>query len=111
MSKLDLTAWGAPTFEEFCRNPEKWRGREDDSLASADVGSQTLKGMVKKHIYEIEGYRCKSLEEVERVARNQGIPIRELDYRPELIPIGAGKCDILVKFVSKQEREKRATWA
>jgi hypothetical protein len=111
MSELDLGKWGAPSFEEFCRNRDQYLGTEDEDFAAVDAGSSTLKRQVKKHIYEIEGYRCKTLEEVERVARNQGIPIRDLDYRPELIPTGGGKCDIVVKFVPKHEREKRNAWS
>lgn len=107
--KANPAKYGAPTFEEFKRNPEKWTGRHDDLLSSADKGSQILKG-VQKHIYEIEGYRCSTLEEVEKIAASQGIPIRSLDYRPELIPLGGGKANILVKFVSKDVRERRADW-
>lgn len=98
-----------PTFEEFKRNRHKYLGRDDDNLASVDRGSLVLK-QVRKHIYEIEGYRCKSLEEVERVAASQGIPMRELDYRPCIIPQSGHRCDILVKFVPKHVREKRNAW-
>ena len=105
----DPSKYGAPTFDEFRRHPEKWLGRADDSLSSADQGSQFLKN-VKRHIYEIEGYRCKTIEEVEKIAASQGIPLRMLDYRAELVPIGGGKADILVKFISKEQRENRADW-
>lgn len=99
-----------PSFEEFCKNRDKYLGREDDRFAEADAGANNLKKYTQRHIYEIEGYRCKTLEEVQRVANNQGIPIKSLDYRPEIIPLGGGKCDILVRFVPKHSREKRATW-
>lgn len=103
-------AFGMPSFEQFAKNPEKYMGRDDDKLALADAGSRALERHVQKQIYEIEGYRCKSLEEVERIARSQGIPLRELDYRPQVVPTGAGKCDLLVKFISKADREKRKLW-
>lgn len=106
----DPTKVGMPTFEEFKRNREKYMGRDDDILASADAGSTILKNATRRHIYEIEGYRCESLEEVERVANAQGIPIKDLDYRPELIQAGAGKFDTIVKFVSKHTRQKRDEW-
>ena len=102
--------FGAPTFEEFKRNREKYLGREDDKLAFADRGSTILRRDIKKHIYEIEGYRCKTLEEVERVASSQGIPLKQLDYKPELIQCGAGKYDVIVKFVPDKERSKRESW-
>lgn len=105
----DPSKYGAPTFDEFRRHPEKWLGRADEKLISADQGSQVL-GNVQRHIYEIEGYRCKTIEEVERVAKSQGIPLKELDYRAQLIPCGGGKADVLVKFISKVVRENRANW-
>lgn len=101
---------GLPSFEEFKRNRNKWIKQEDEDFGLVDQGPQSIKRCVQKHIYEIEGYRCKSLEEVERVAASQGIPIHELDYRPQLIPMGAGKCDVLVKFVPKHTRMKREAW-
>ena len=103
-------AHGMPTFDQFYRDPSILLGRDDEILASADAGSRNLDRHVQRHMYEIEGYRCKTLEEVERVALSQGINIRELDYRPQVMPTGAGKCDILVRFVSKEQREKRKLW-
>jgi hypothetical protein len=99
--------YGFPSFDEFKRNPEQWLGRDDESLAQADVGSTILNKTVRRHIYEVEGYRCKSLEEVERVAASQGIPLRELDYRPVLQQAGAGKYEIVVRFMKKSEIARR----
>lgn len=106
----DPTAYGLPTFEEFAKNSEKYLGRDDEKLGLADAGSRNLEKHVQRHIYEIEGYRCKTLEEVERIAKSQGIPLRELDYQPMVQPTGGGKCDILVRFVSKAKREQRKLW-
>jgi hypothetical protein len=103
--------FGIPSFDRWAAEREKFMGRDDDILASADKGSTTLARSVQRHIYEIEGYRCKNLEEVERVAREQGINLKGLDYRPQLIQAGAGKYDIIVRFVAKDDREKRKEWA
>ncbi len=102
--------FGMPTFDEFCRNREKYMGRDDDRLTEVERGSVTMRNSVKRHVYELEGYRCHSLEEVERVALNQGIQLRELDYRPQVVQAGAGKFDLIVKFVSKSVRENRNKW-
>ena len=83
---------GFPSFDEFSRNVEKYMGRDDDRLAEVDRGhTDGLKKVVKRQIYEIEGFRCKTLEEVERIAKDRGIPLKELDYRPQLIPLGADR--------------------
>ena len=105
----DPTAFGLPTFDEFRRNSEKYLGRDDDRLAEVSRGSTQLDKHVQKHIYEIEGYRCKSLEEVERIALSQGIQLRELDYVPVVTPTSAGKCDVKVTFKRRNEIAKRNT--
>lgn len=100
--------FGFPTSEEFLKNPEKWLGRKDDRFAEADKGAKNLDRVTKRIIHEIEGYRCKGLEEVQKIAENQGIPIEDLDYKPMVTQAGAGKYDIIVRWVSKA---KRAKWA
>jgi hypothetical protein len=105
----ELRAMGAPTFQEFKKNRERWVGRPDDKLAEVDKGGK-INRTTQKHIYEIEGFRCKSLEEVERVARSQGIPIKDLDYKPEVMPNAGHKHDLLVKFMPKSERDRRKDW-
>lgn len=101
--------FGLPTFEEFRRSPDKWLGSWEDTFDSAYKSSQDkfLRSHIQRHIYEIEGYKCKTLEEVEKVARSQGIDLRSLDYRPEMIPQGGGKWDVKVVFVSKNQRDRR----
>ena len=101
---------GLPTFEEFCKNREKYVGREDEDFGLIDRGSLHLKNVVQRHEYEIEGVRCKNLEQVEKRAREMGIPIRELDYRAMIIPQTGLKCDILVKFAPKSEFARREDW-
>lgn len=100
-----------PTFEEYKKNRSRFLGRDDETLIQADVGSTALAKQAVKYIYEIEGYRCRSLEEVERVAASQGIPMRDLDYRPVAIPTVAGKCEVLVRFLPKSVRERRDAWS
>lgn len=100
-------AFGVPTFEDFSRNRKKFVRGEEDTLEQVERGSQNLGKIAKKYIFEIEGYRCKTLEEVQRVASSQGIPMKELDYTAQIVPIGGGNGDILVKFMSKAEKQRR----
>lgn len=106
----DPAAYGLPTFDQFAKNPNLFIDRDDERFIEVDRGSKNLDRHVQRHIYEIEGYRCGTLEEVERIANAQGIPLRELDYRPQVIPQGGGKCDLLVKFVSGPQRARRKLW-
>lgn len=103
----DPASVGMPTFDEFKKNPDIIRGKQDEVFASAEKGGEIANAFTKKHIYEIAGYRVKSLAEVEKIATDRGIPLRELDYRAVCIPCGAGKADVLVKFMSKQEIARR----
>lgn len=101
----DPKKFGAPTFEEFSRNPAAYRARTQNIFDAADNGSQILK-MVKRHRYEINGYKCDSLEEVERVALSEGLRPEDLEMKPEIIDLGGQWCDILVRFRSvKKEPE------
>ena len=107
----DPTRYGLPTLAEYIKNPQYWRekllGKPDELFGIVDRGSESLSHHVKQHIYEIDGYRCKTLEEVDRVASEQGIPLNGLKCEAQVIPLGGGSCDILVKFVSSGKREPK----
>lgn len=107
----DPTKFGAPSFEEFKRNTSKWVGRHDDTMISVEQGPQQVRKQTKKILYEIEGHRCKTLEQVERIAGDYGIPLYALDYTAAIIPQCGGECDILVKFMPKEEIKRRASWS
>jgi hypothetical protein len=90
--------FGMPTFEEFCKDPDKWRQKEDEQFALADKGSSILKHYVTKQIYEIDGYRCRSLDEVDKIAKSQGYSLDQLEFSPVIIPDVGRKCKLLVRF-------------
>lgn len=99
----DPHAFGVPTFEEFAKNPEAWRKASDEILKIVDASSATgLKNLVVKQTYEVAGYKCKTLEEVERVAKNEGWDMLKMSIEPQIIPETGGKCTIHVKFVPQQ---------
>lgn len=97
--------FGLPTLEEYSKNPEYWRrklfGGRDHLFDAIDKGSKHLSGYVISHIYELDGYRCKGLEEVESVARSQGLDPWSMRFTVEVLDRGGKKCDLLVQFTSK----------
>jgi len=99
--------FGAPSFAQFKRNKDFWMGRDDDVLTQVDKGSRLINKGLKKYRFEIEGYRCKSLEELESVILNMGLRLKDMEYKPEYVPLGGGEAEILVRFVSKDERSRR----
>lgn len=106
----DFKGMDIPSFKEFCRDPEKFLGRPDDVLSQVDKGGRGINAVTQRHVYEIEGYKCNTLEEVERVAKSQGIPVQSLDYQPQVMPNLGHKCDLKIVFIPKWRRERRAQW-
>lgn len=98
--------YGLPSFEEFRKNPdpwrEKWRGRHDEIMAIVDAGSANLKHHVVKHRYRFGEWEESSLERIEKLANDHGLSVMDLDFTSKVVPIGGGKCDILVEFAQKK---------
>lgn len=103
----DPHSYGMPTFQEFAKNRERYMGREDDVLSSVDAGGILLKNRTKRIKYQVKGYRCDTLEEVERVCRDEGMLLKDLQYMGFIEPQNGFDCDILIKFMTKEEFEQR----
>jgi hypothetical protein len=97
----DPRKYGAPTYEEYVRNRSRYQAQTANLFDVADNGTSNLKMVLKGYRYEIDGYKCDTLEEVERVAKSQGYSEEDLEMLPEVIPLGGGWCDILVRFRHK----------
>lgn len=95
---------GAPTFEDFKRNYHSYMGREDDLFMKVDKGSELLKSRIKKYKFEVFNYKCKTLTEAEKVIKDYGFKISDMDMVPELIPQNSFDCDMLVKFVPRNHK-------
>lgn len=109
----DLTenpsAYGIPTFDEYCKNKERWVGRYDDEIASIDRGDQNLKC---KQRYYLEHYPVDSLEQAERIAGDMGLSLyNDFIHDPQVVPDSSVKgYHIRVTFRSKGSLAKRANW-
>jgi hypothetical protein len=102
-------AYGLPTFDEFAHKPEILLGRDDEQLASVANGTKFVRE-IYKHVYFLEGYRCDSLEDVERMAGNMGIAIKDLDWIPELRSAQNGKYINEIRFFHKSNMSRRKDW-
>lgn len=94
--------YGFCTLEEFSKNPDKWRQKKTEVLDAVDNSTQVFRQYVRKQIYEVCGYQTESVEELERIALNEGIDPVDLVPMPQLIPLIGGQCDILIKFERRQ---------
>lgn len=97
--------FGLPTFQDFASNPDRyrehWFGKSDELFGYIDKGSEILNRYFSKVRFKFKNYECDSLERVESVAKDEGLTIKELEFRPELIPQGGGKCELLAQFWPK----------
>lgn len=102
--------FGAPTFEQFAKDPEKYLGRDDDLLLTASEGAHGLKqsNLVGKHYYKIFGYSAKTEEHVWRIMKDEGYTPRDFEIKPELVKTLAGQYDIHVDFVLKNKEVPNA---
>ena len=87
-----------PTFDEYAKNPEKYRGRRDEILESAQNGPELLRKVTGKIYYYVGGYKVDSIEKAERVALDMGWDISQMQMKPNLDNAGGGKFDVHVHF-------------
>lgn len=97
----DPHRYGLPTFEEFCRSPDLWRTRPDNVFANADKGSTLLRRAIVKHSYVFRHWKTNSLEKMEKILSDYGLSPQEVEMKPELIPLGGGRCEAMIQFVEK----------
>lgn len=80
---------GFPTFDEFRKYPDKWRKGTDDLFKSIDESSVAFRKLIKDtKYYWKDQIQCKSLEQVERIAREEGFAISDLEMCPKKFAVG-----------------------
>lgn len=105
----DPKRFGMPTFEEFRKDPEKYKGRHDELLALADASStvKELRDKIQTQTYKCMGFDCgKSLEKVERIVKEEGYTMTQMDMVPRIYPEAGGKIRIETEFVVKPGVQK-----
>lgn len=105
---LDPHRYGMPTFDEFRKDPDKYRISRDDLLARADNSSTSdLRKFIRKQVYIWDNkHVVDSLEQLERICKEEGFEQHDLDMRPQIIPcsgVDKGKCDVAIVFVPKRK--------
>jgi len=97
-----------PTFDEFRKNPDKWRLRPEELFESADASTQTFRRQLKdQKYYWKDQFDCgDSLEKVERIAKEEGFTIGDLEMQPKARPKNGTSQDdmeIVIHFWPKVE--------
>lgn len=85
----DPKKFGAPTFEEFKANPDKWRGKTDEIFDQIDAGSKKLMDLKRmEFVVEFDhgarSYKASSLEMAERILKDEGYKVSQCEYKPDL---------------------------
>lgn len=101
----DPNRYGLPTFQEFCKNPEKWRANPEQVLIDATRGSTILKKAISKITFAFRCWETSSAEKIERILADYGLKPQDVEMKPELIYLGNGKCKCIVNFIEKERRE------
>lgn len=84
-----IIALGFPTFDEFRKNPEKYRIRAEEFLESADGAHVSFKPQLKKVKHRWRGqYECNSLEQLQRICRLEGCKEDQLEAVPTVVSLG-----------------------
>lgn len=99
-----------PTFEEFCKNPDRWRQNKNEIFDSIENCNVFFKERVNSVKYYWRGkYYCKSLARVQDCARNEGLDGTDLEMEPIATPthgtsnLHNSKIDIKVNVWPKNE--------
>lgn len=101
---------GFCTFEEFRKNPAKWRPDPEQLFASVERAASIVNKDMKWIRYEIDFYKCDTLEKVQDVCRQIGYREGDLTAKILIDQLGGGKCGLTVKFFHKDRIKEREYW-
>lgn len=97
---------GFPTFDEFKKNPDKYRLRPDDLFRAIQDSSQINRAdLAKQKVYWRDGKESMTLGKLMRVAAEAGYTLDQLEIVPlrTLNSTGTGKDEVLVRVYPKSE--------
>lgn len=115
-NEMEMIDWGFlekigfPTIDEFKKNPDKYRKGVDELFASADASTQSNSLRKKldsqKHMWR-DQYLCSSLENLERIAKEEGFQANDLEMLPTVRKLHgtdeAGDIEIIIQWWPKGE--------
>jgi hypothetical protein len=94
-------AFGFPNYAEYCKAPEKYKYTIGERLGHIDKSVHNFRNLVQKQRYRLGAFLVDKLEELERIAKNEGIDLMQCKLAPVVIRHAGGKVDIEVEFVPR----------
>jgi hypothetical protein len=92
-------AFGFPTFAEFAKEPDKYRYTLNERLGHIDKSVHNFRELVQKHRYRLGSWCVDTLEEIERIAKSEGVDLMRCKLAPVVERHAGGKVDIEIEFV------------
>lgn len=92
--------YGAPTFKEFSKNPQRYRRRADQQMITLTDGPQNFRSDLKKIRFFCHGLELPGEEAVEKMLADHGYSLDDIDLEnksPRLkktinaVPVGGGR--------------------
>ena len=105
-----LARMGFPSFDEFKKNPDKWRKASDEIFSSVEASTQIKRqrrALKRQKFMWKDIYECDSLEKVQQIAKNEGFEPNDL----EMVPLARqmdgtsqdGRLEIVIHFWPRDE--------
>lgn len=97
---------GFPTFDEFKKNPDRWRLGKEQLFESIDRSTDMdRKNVAKQRLYWRDGKTTMSLEKLQAIAASEGYSLSDIDILPfrEINGSGTGKDVIHVRVYPRWE--------
>lgn len=87
-----LKSSGFPTFDQFQKDPDKYRSTGLDLFEMIENGPEVLRNVTKgRHVLSVVGKKVSSLGQMIRVAKDMGFDLSKMTCSINLEAVGNGK--------------------
>ena len=105
-------ACGGPSFDDYRKNPDKWRKGLEEVWESVDQSTknQIKRDQLTRQRYSWRGqYRTESLEKIQRIVREEDYSANEIEYGPREVLLDGtnknGRTEMVIDFWPRWEWE------
>lgn len=99
-----LKSAGFPTFDQYAKNPDKYRETWEEVFASLEEGPELLRNLTKgKHVLRVCGTKVESVGQMIRVAKDMGFDLKRMTYTVNLEAVGNGQYVHHVNLIPKED--------
>lgn len=103
-NQMILERAGFPSFDEFAKNPDKYRKRSDELFVAMDNGSQTeLRKEIRGEKYIFDGYKVDTIEQLERILFEEDLKEADIVWKPALRVDHTGRKEV-VHYIERKNK-------